>query len=225
VNAIEKGNAIEISGVSAWVTGVTQCAYITLGVERHDGLQAVALVRRDAAGVSVLPHQRLGILQDSDTGEVRFNQVTVDKDALLIPFGPDVITKHAGVAVRGYPPLTTAAICAGHALGTCNHVREVKNLPASLGAICNDYITRIAQVKSCIASLAACSNPVDHSSYESLRAEANVCAIRSADLLAIACRGGALIQGGLAEQRTLESRFFLTWAMSPGCQQKTLGQL
>ncbi len=102
---------------------------------------------------------------------------------------------------------------------------EVKDLPASLGAICNDYITRIAQVKSCIASLAACSNPVDHSSYESLRAEANVCAIRSADLLAIACRGGALIQGGLAEQRTLESRFFLTWAMSPGCQQKTLGQL
>lgn len=211
-----------VSGIANWVSGVHIAEYVALGVANIAGEQTMVLISLSAPGVRILRGPDSELARDSDTAGLELKNVCVHPSQLLVPWGQEIITSHKGHLVRGYPSLYSSAICLGHAVATCALLAELPSLPSSILEAHGVLIKELRELEVSIDQLARITPPTAMAPFEETRGRANVAALRAADLFSVALRGRALISGSMGEQRLLESRFFLTWAMSPGAQAQTI---
>ncbi len=198
----------QLDGNVPWATGATRSQILVTGGTTGDGLQILAAVPVDRAGVTVQPPVELMGLSASQTGSVSLKSVFVSDDEILHGPVAKVMSYRSG---GGAGSLGTSALALGAAEGTLNQMQdEVRRRPelqqylAPLQAEAAELALRLER--------AAAGQSDAASEAESLRRAANLLVIRSAQVWLATTKGAGYVAGHPAERAVRESMFFLVWS-------------
>ncbi len=202
----ETGAGFLLDGLSPWVTGGRHADVIVTGGVLPTGQQVLLAVPADSPGLSVAAPVELLALTGSQTGEVRFNQVSLDKTMLLAGPAENVMTGRSGTGTGG---LATSALAVGLASAAIEFLdREAANrvnLQAAAESLRNEHRALEADLLALADGKPVCSN-------EEVRARANSLALRSTQATLTAAKGSGYVQGHPAGRWCREALFFLVWS-------------
>ena len=203
----EEGDGYRLTGTLPWVTGAEYADLILAGGQLPDGRQLLALIDRDADGVTLGEPPRLLALNASRTGSVELEGVRVAADRVVA--GPvEAVMKSAG---GGAGSVTTSALAVGRTAGTLDAFRGEAEQRPELGEIIAPFARERAGLSDEIRRLSSGEDAAGLSA-ESIRERANSLVLRSAQAYLAASKGAGFVAGHPAERAVRESIFFLVWS-------------
>jgi alkylation response protein AidB-like acyl-CoA dehydrogenase len=202
----ETPDGFVLDGFSPWVTGARHADVIVSGGILPSGEQVLLAVPTDLPGVTRSAPVGLLALTGSQTGEVRFDRVHVDKSALLAGPAENVMAGRSGTGTGG---LATSALAVGLSSAAIDYLeREARNrdnLQAPAAGLRNEHRLLEADLLALAGGNPVCSN-------EDVRARANSLALRSTQATITAAKGSGYVQGHPAGRWCREAMFFLVWS-------------
>lgn len=195
-----------ISGKIPWVTGGRLAGVILVGAVTDRGDQFLALIEREAPGVTVAPALNLLALTESSTGPIGLEAVEVSPDQIVAGPAPDVMK---GGNTAGTGSLTTSALALSAGLHSLAGLRAL----AGTGELL-PVVDRLAHTATNLRSrlLSASRRESSTDSAEDLRFLTNSFAVRTAQLWLSAAKGTGFVSGHPAEKAVRESMFFYVWS-------------
>ena len=206
LSAKQLGGDFVLDGFSPWVTGSPHIDWIVVGAEIEDGRQILALVRMDVPGVSFDTPTPLMALTGSRTSAVRFDQVKVSADAILIGPQHEVLVGATGASTGG---LQTSALAIGLADAAVSTIEKQSMARGDLRAPADRLRAEQQRAQEDLLALAA-GNQV--CSAGDLRGRANSLAIRGSQAALAAVKGAGYVEGHPAGRLCREALFFLVWS-------------
>ena len=195
-----------LDGLSPWVTGSRHADVIVTGGVLPTGQQVLLAVPTDTPGVTVAAPVALLALTGSQTGEVRFDQVHVDKTMLLAGPAESVMTGRTGTGTGG---LATSALAVGVSSAAIEYLDHEAanrvNLQAAAASLREDLRALETDLLALADGKPVCSN-------EDVRARANSLALRSTQATLTAAKGSGYVRGHPAGRWCREALFFLVWS-------------
>jgi alkylation response protein AidB-like acyl-CoA dehydrogenase len=219
LRAREVAGGFELEGFSPWVTGADHASVIVTGAVLEGGQQILVALPTDARGVSVPPPPRLVGISASHTGEVKLDQVRLDREWLLAGPSENVMKVGVGAGTGGLQTSTLAIGLADAALKFLEG--EAIKRPDLLGPA-TELRREQKQLEQTLLELAGgnqvCSN-------EHLRAGANSIALRASQAALAAAKGTGYVVGHPAGRWCREALFFLVWSCPQGVMAANLCEL
>lgn len=195
-----------LDGFSPWVTGALHAQTIVTGATLADGRQILIAVPTDLPGVEVGEPLHLVGLTGSQTGPVRFHQVSVDNYFLLAGPVENVMAQGVGAKTGGLQTSCLALGLATTALGYLNQQAsfrpELEEAASSLG---EEHARLVADMFAICEGQPSCTN-------EELRARANSLVLRATQATLAAAKGTGYVHGHPAGRWCREALFFLVWS-------------
>jgi len=195
-----------LDGMSPWVTGGAHADVIVVGATLGDGRQILAAVPTDLPGVAAAPPQDLVGLSASHTGEVRFDGVEIDADAILAGPIENVMKSGAGAGTGG---LQTSALAIGHAGAAIAYLKSEAQRRPELTPAADELESERSTLEADLVALAVGAAPC---SAEQIRARANSVALRASQAALAAAKGAGYVVGHPAGRFCREALFFLVWS-------------
>ncbi len=230
----EADGAFVLDGRMPWVTSAPRAEAIVTGAVLDDGMQVLACVRREAAGVTVEEPLELLALTGTETSVVRCAGVRVAPANVVRGPGKDVLGQRAPVK-----PLVVSTVGIGLAGTLMDDMRRTSlSVGAELRALVERAGVRYAAMRERVYSAARCAErerarragqPAGGAEvragdgWEAQRgaAEAEATSVRVAvnDLLVrlaasamVLAKGSGYVRGRRAERLLREAAFFLVWS-------------
>jgi alkylation response protein AidB-like acyl-CoA dehydrogenase len=206
LRAEETGSGFVLNGYSPWVTGAPFAQHVVLGATLDDGREILAALPTDLPGVSTPRPPALVGLNASQTGEVRLENVRLDRRYLLAGPVPNVMQTGAGARTGG---LQTSTLAVGLASAAIEFLfRE--------GQQRSDLVDPAEKLQSdceaCRADLLAAAEGSPSCTSDELRVRANSLALRSTQAALAAAKGAGYIAAHPAGRWCREALFFLVWS-------------
>jgi len=206
LRAEETDGGFRLEGFSPWVTGAPFAQHVVTGATLHDGRQILVALPMNTPGVSVPPPPKLVGLSASQTGQVKMDNVFVDRRWLLAGPVEDVMQSGTGASTGG---LQTSTLAIGLAGGAIEFIRRegeqrddliepAERLERDLDACRNDLLQAAEGSPNC--------------SNEALRVRANSLALRASQAALAAAKGTGYVLGHPAGRWCREALFFLVWS-------------
>ncbi len=197
---------VRLDGVMPWVTGAVHAEHFITGVVLEDGRQMLLVVPRDTPGVSVGPPLELMALQGSLTGEVRCEDVRLDRKWVL-----------AGPAERraGWRPRRRRPGDIGTGAGSCEvgHRLPGDGSEQTHGmAQARDGVRR--ELECLAGTIATCwpSEGADAQAANNLRAKVNALVLRATQFALAAGKGSGFLRSHPRRRWARQAMFFLVWS-------------
>lgn len=195
----------QLNGMSPWATGGSRADLIVVGATLHDQRQLLCAVPRDRPGVEASLGTNLIALSASQTGAVRFDNVTVQPDELIAGPTKNIMASAGGGA--GGLQTSTLAIGLTHA--------AVKFLKAEAAGrpeleVVADKLARDAEILK--AALLALADGGHDRTATKLREQANSLVLRATQAALVAAKGAGFVLGHPAGRWCREALFFLVWS-------------
>jgi alkylation response protein AidB-like acyl-CoA dehydrogenase len=218
LTARRAGDAFRLDGVMPWVTGAPHADHFITGAVLDDGLQVLLVVPRDTPGLTVGTPLDLMALQGSLTGEVRCDNVLVEKRWVL-----------AGPAERVMPPgrgagsLETSALALGLARAAVDYLAAESAKRPELGSADQACELTWQVLSSRLRQLAGPDGTPEAATR--LRAQANVLVLRATQLALAAAKGTGFVRSHPAQRWARQAMFFLVWSCPRPALEGTLAYL
>jgi alkylation response protein AidB-like acyl-CoA dehydrogenase len=218
LTAREEAGGVVLDGVMPWVTGAARADYFVTGAVLDDGRQVLAVVPRDAPGVTVGEPLPLAALQGSLTAEVRCAGVALDRRWLL-----------AGPAERVLPPargaggLETSALALGLAAAAADYLRGEANRRPEWESAAESCLSSTAALRGRMSALARDGGTAAEAA--DLRAQANALVLRATQQALAAAKGTGFLRTHPTQRWARQALFFLVWSCPRPALEGTLAYL
>ncbi len=218
LQAVESPEGFILTGYSPWVTGGIHADWLVVGATLDDGRQLLAACKGDMPGVLVQPVQQLLALTGSHTGAVRFDNVTIPNDWLLVGPAINVISNGVGGRTGG---LQTSALALGLAAAMLEFIEQQStnrpDISRGFESLNSQWQSLHGQVMELAGGLEPCytTNLFDG---ESLRRDANALALNCSHVALAAAKGAGYVADHPVARWCREALFFLVWS----CPQKVI---
>ncbi len=156
---------------------------------------------------AVEPPAELTALSASQTGAVRFENVTVDRDAIVA--GPDDNVLRIGSAAST-GGLQTSTLALGLARAAIEYVRTEAEQRGDLQPAADQLDAEWRQARDVLLTLA--DGDCDGEATGRLRAQSNSLVLRATQAGLVAAKGAGYVAGHPAGRWCRESLFFLVWS-------------
>lgn len=206
VTAREQGDAFIIDGTIPWVTGAGRAEHIVIGAVLEDGRQVLGVLPTDLPGVSIGKPLELMALEGSITGEVRCDQVRVERKWLLA--GPAQRVLQAGKGGTG--GLETSCLALGLAGAAIAQLRREAEIRSDLVADVERLDKSRLQLRKEMHQLAAGSALAV--APQLLRARVNTLVLQATQATLTACKGTGFVRNHPAQRWARQALFFLVWS-------------
>lgn len=206
LQAEETSDGFLLNGFSPWVTGAPFAQHVVIGATLEDGRQILVALPMDSAGVSAPPPPKLVGLSASQTGEVRLDNVRVDRRWLLAGPVENVMQTGAGANTGG---LQTSTLAIGLAAGAIEFLFHEGNRRSDLV----EPAERLARdLEACREDLLHAAEGSPTCTNEALRVRANSLALRASQAALAAAKGTGYLASHPAGRWCREALFFLVWS-------------
>ena len=196
-----------LDGAMPWVTAAGRAELYVTGAVTPEGLQLLAIVRRERPGVRVETAFPLAALGASDTAEVTLESVEIAETDLLAGPVENVMAGPGGGSTGG---LETSALALGQARAALRALgREVERRDdpdQPVIALVKSWSDLAADLR-----LAAEDRPEAPASGE-LRRRANALVLSSTQAYLAARKGTGFLQSEPAQRWARQAMFFLVWS-------------
>lgn len=222
MKAVASGDGFRLRGFMPWATGADHADFVVTAAVLPDGLQILAAVPRDAAGVRVDPPLRLMGLSCTRTSRVICEDAEIERRWVLR--GP----VERVLAIRStVKPMVVSSSGLGLAGALVDQIveHEAKNPPeltATIGPLLEQYRDvrgRLYAAASDLSTLGA------EGPSSELRVEVNALLIRLAVAAQTVAKGTGYVAGHPVERLVREAMFFLVWSAPDKIRVETLAQL
>ena len=197
-----------LSGYAPWVTGASHADEFVLGATLEDGMQILALVPKESAGLTCHPGQSLIALTGSCTDRIDLAEVFVPEEALLAGPSPNVLVANASPG-GGVGGLHTSILAIGHAMRAAAYLREESQQRGNLRPVA-DKLSADVEVLRMLTEQLTCGNDVI--STAELRRRANSLVLRVTQAALQAAKGAGYVHGHPTGRWAREALFFLVWS-------------
>lgn len=208
-----------LNGYSPWVTGAAHAQTVVIGAVLADGQQVLVALPTDLPGVTIPPPAELVGLSASHTGEVRLDNVCVEREWLLAGPTENVMRTGTGGGTGG---LQTSTLAVGLAAAAIDYVERESSARAELAKPAAELRREHAGLEATLLALAAgqmvCSN-------DELRTKANSLVLRATQASLAAAKGTGYVVGHPAGRWCREALFFLVWSCPQGVLNANLCEL
>jgi len=204
--AEETPGGFRLSGFSPWVTGSTKTQLVVTGAELVDGRQIIMLLPLDTPGVETPPAARLVALSASQTGQVKLQDVELDRRWLLAGPVENVMRQGSGGSTGGLQTSTLAVGLASSAIDFLDQERPKRpDLEVPSAALRESYEAVRDDLLAAAEGHARCSK-------EEIRTQANSLVLRATQAALTAAKGTGYVVGHPAGRWCQEALFFLVWS-------------
>jgi len=193
------------------VTGAEFADVILCGGTLDDGRQLLGLIEQSDPNVSLHDPPSMLALNESRTGAVDLDGVTLPNERLVA--GPvEAVMKYVGSGGTG--SLTTSALALGAAAGSIVYLEAEAEKRKDLQEVVRPLQQELAERDAELSALASGITKYQGQelSSESIRKQANSLALRSSQALLAASKGAGFVKGHPAERAVREAMFFLVWS-------------
>ena len=211
LQAREFDSGFVLDGFSPWVTGAAHAEHVVVGATLMDGDEAsdkqlLVALPVESPGVTVPPPLDLVGVSASHTGQVKFDQVHVDRCWLLAGPMPEVMASGQGAGTGGHQTSTLALGLSNAAIEfIAEEASRRDELREPLDALRQEYQEIYDDLMSTARGNPACSN-------EQLRQRVNSLVLRAAQASLAAAKGTGYMVGHPAGRWCREALFFLVWS-------------
>ncbi|MCA9270882.1 MAG: acyl-CoA dehydrogenase, partial [Planctomycetales bacterium] len=206
LSARETSQGYLLDGYSPWVTGAIAAQHVVVGATLDDGREVLLAAPTDLPGVQAARPPQLVGLNASQTGELRFDNVEVDRRYLLAGPVENVMRTGVGAGTGG---LQTSTLAVGLAQAAIDFVfGEAEKRPPLL----EPAEKLLADLESCRCDLLAAATGTPACSNEALRVRANSLALRASQAALAAAKGAGYVATHPAGRWCREALFFLVWS-------------
>lgn len=222
MTAVAAGDGFRLRGFMPWATGADRADFIVTAAVLPDGMQILAAVPRDAAGVRVEPPLRLMGLSCTRTSRVICEDTRVERRWILR--GP----VERVLAIRStVKPMVVSSSGLGLAGALVDQIveHEAKNPPevtATIEPLLEQYRDVRGRLYAAARDLATLG--AEGPSSE-LRIEVNALLVRLAVAAQTVAKGTGYIAGHPVERIVREAMFFLVWSAPDKIRVETMSQL
>jgi len=225
LRATRAGDGFRLDGVIPWVSGACRCDEIVTGAVLPDGMQILACVPCDAAGLTLEPPLKLLALEASCTSRVRCDAVRIGPEHMVRGPRETVLSRRS--PVKG---LTVSAVGLGAAGALVDRLRE--RADAVRGGELRAAVETIAGYTAAYERLrddfyAAADRLAEDAETPGveLRVRVNDLLVRLAAALLCLSKGAGFVRPSAAERLLREAMFFEVWSAPPDVQAGTLERL
>jgi alkylation response protein AidB-like acyl-CoA dehydrogenase len=206
LQAKETGDGFVLNGFSPWVTGAPFAQHVVLGATLDDGREILAALPMDLPGVSTPRPPQLVGLNASQTGEVRLENVRLDRRYVLAGPVQNVMQTGAGARTGG---LQTSTLAVGLASAAIDFLYREGQQRSDLV----DPADKLhADCQACRRDLLAAAEGSPACTSDELRVRANSLALRATQAALAAAKGAGYIASHPAGRWCREALFFLVWS-------------
>lgn len=211
-----------LTGCMPWVTGAPKCQIVVTGAVLPDGMQILAVVPMDRAGVIIDTPMQLAALQSAQTCEIHLKGVRIEKDLVLRGPMPHVLKSRSPVK-----PLVVATAGIGLAGAIVRIMRPLaEKADGELGELFDELAERYDAVRERLFSLAArLGDPDQEIPKTQVRVSVNDLLVRLAAGLTIFAKGSGFVRQMDAQRLAREALFFLVWSAPEDVRAGTLSAL
>jgi alkylation response protein AidB-like acyl-CoA dehydrogenase len=209
-----------LDGVIPWVTGASEADHFVVGAVLEDSKQILAVVPRDAPGVSVNPPLDLMALEGSLTAAVQCNQVELPRRWLLA--GPAERVMSLG-GRGGAGGLETSCLALGLAGAAIEYLHEEAAARPEVRPLAQPLEQERTRVRSQLHQLAREGGTPEASA--TLRGEANTLVLRATQVALTVSRGTGFVRPHPAQRWARQALFFLVWSCPRPAVEATLAFL
>ena len=206
LRAEETSDGFLLDGFSPWVTGAPHADHVVVGATMEDQRQVLMALPMDLPGVSAPPPPQLVGLNASQTGQVKLDNVRVDRRWLLAGPVENVMQTGAGARTGG---LQTSTLAVGLAAGAIEFIFAEGDQRSDLVEPAEHLMRDLAGCRNDLKSAAEGS---PNCSNEDLRVRANSLALRASQAALAAAKGAGYIASHPAGRWCREALFFLVWS-------------
>ena len=206
LRAEETSDGFILDGFSPWVTGAPFAQHVVVGATMDDQRQVLIALPMDLPGVSAPPPPKLVGLSASQTGQVKLENVFVDRRWLLAGPVENVMQTGAGARTGG---LQTSTLALGLAAGAIEFIFAEGEQRTDLVEPA-EHLQR--DLDSCRNDLLAAAEGSPTCTNESLRVRANSLALRASQAALAAAKGTGYLTTHPAGRWCREALFFLVWS-------------
>ncbi len=211
VRVRRRNGAYLFNGLVPWVTGAKYADFILTGGTCDDNQQILAVIPMSSAGLTVEEPEPLLALNASQTGPVRFENVEIDEQHLVVGPAEQVIKRGSG---GGAGSLMTSALALGAAADTLKRFQSEAKKRLDLVEIHQTlaYERKLIASDLYAAARSESAEKIPSLSTESIRQRANSLVLRSAQAYLVASKGAGFVAGHPANRAVREAMFFLVWS-------------
>ena len=206
LRAEETADGFLLDGFSPWVTGAPHAQHVVIGATMDDERQVLIALPMDLPGVSAPTPPTLVGLNASQTGQVKLDNVVVDRRWLLAGPAENVMRSGVGAGTGG---LQTSTLAIGLAAGAIEYIFAEGDKRSDLVEPAEHLQEDLAACREDLLSAAegspTCSN-------EQLRVRANSLALRASQAALAAAKGAGYVTTHPAGRWCREALFFLVWS-------------
>ena len=208
-----------LDGAIPWVTGAAQADYLVIGAVTETGMQLLAVLPRDQAGVHVEPALDLMALQGSLTAEVRLERVVLKRRWLLAGPSECVLTTER----HGPGGLQTSCLALAVALAAIDCIKKEAAARSELRASADNLDQERCRLRQEMHRLAAHGGTVEEASI--LRTQANSLVLRATQVALTVSKGAGFLREHPAQRWARQALFFLVWSCPRPITEATLANL
>jgi alkylation response protein AidB-like acyl-CoA dehydrogenase len=216
VVAAPDGPNYVLNGVIPWVTAAARADALVVGATLPDGLQLMALLPRDRAGVEVEPPMDLCALRGSQTTQVRCRQVRIEPTDMLAGPSPRVL----GAAAGG---LETSCLALGLAGAAVDHLHREAAARSDLRSVAERFEGARQGLRRRLYVLA--DGAVAAADATEMRVQANGLALQATQAALTVSKGAGFVRPHPAQRWARQALFFLVWSCPRPAAEGTMAHL
>lgn len=208
-----------LDGYSPWVTGAAHAEVIVTGATLADGRQLLIAVPTKSPGLTVGDRYPLVGLAGSDTAELRFSGVEVDRAWLLAGPSANVMRQGVGARTGG---LQTTTLALGLLTSILRFLEAEGARRSDVRAVAESFASeREDLLRGLLAAAAGEHGPAP----TELRLRANDLVLRAATAALLSAKGAGYVEGHPAARWLREAHFFLVWSLPSAVAEVSLARL
>jgi alkylation response protein AidB-like acyl-CoA dehydrogenase len=218
LTAREAAGDIHLDGTIPWVTGASAADYLVIGAVLDDGRQALAVLPRGTAGVSVGPPLDLMALRGSVTAEVRCDGVRLGRRWLLAEPAERVLSARGSAG-----GLETSCLALGLTGAAVSYLQHEAGARPELRANADRLEQARQGLRRQMHELAQGGGTPEQAT--GLRARANALVLHATQAALTASKGTGFLHGHPAQRWARQALFFLVWSCPRPAAEATLALL
>ncbi|TWU46086.1 putative acyl-CoA dehydrogenase [Rubripirellula tenax] len=197
-----------LDGVSPWVTGAPYADVFVIGATLSDGREILAAVPSDMQGVSTGDGVNLIALSGSCTDQVRFDNVCIQRDDVLVGPVTNVLSSQSG----GAGGLQTSALAVGLSRAASKLLADEASRRPDLREASDELTREVDQSEASLLRAGRGEVSLSDCDPAKIRGDANRLALRSTQAALTAAKGAGFVDGHLAGRLCKQAMFFLVWS-------------
>ena len=196
-----------LQGFSPWVTGASAADVLVVGATRADGRQILCALPSNRTGITPAVPARLVALSGSQTGAVRFEDVTVQPDEIIA--GPVANVMQSGLG-GGAGGLQTSTLAIGLTNAAVKFLQGEAQVRRDLASVTEKLAADAATLRSMLLGLASGEDvPLTPAK---LREQANSLVLRATQAALVGAKGAGFVADHPVGRYCREALFFLVWS-------------